>query len=226
MGTGADRRPGIDPGDEGHDHAFEPSDDPPSARGGDPAAGARRRVPSSSTASGGPATGAPTTGAAGTARATGPAAAAPDDSTDAWLAVGRKGVPDLEVILASGGEQMFDALPTGVPVQDDWGRLIVARPDGAQTKVENLVVQPGFGGEAKTIDGAWRLPTVGPEPVPGRRLGRRADDRARRGGSARQGWGQPVRNPRPGRHRAGPGRSRSRATSTSMRCRRTAGPCT
>ena len=121
---------------------------------------------SSSTASGGPATGAPTTGAAGTARATGPAAAAPDDSTDAWLAVGRKGVPDLEVILASGGEQMFDALPTGVPVQDDWGRLIVARPDGAQTKVENLVVQPGFGGEAKTIDGAWRLPTVGPDPIP------------------------------------------------------------
>lgn len=120
---------------------------------------------SSSTASGGPATGAPTTGAAGTARATGPAAA-PDDSPDAWLAVGRKGVPDLEVILASGGDRMFDTLPTGVPIGSDWGRLIVARPDGARTRVENLVVQPGFGGETETIDGAWRLPTVGPEPIP------------------------------------------------------------
>ncbi len=126
---------------------------------------------STSTASGRPTTGASTPGAAATPPATAAAPAATasagaEASTDAWLAVGRKGARDLEVILASSGDRMFDALPAGVPTQRDWGRLVVARPDGTKTRVESLAVQPGFGGPSTTLDGAWRLPTIGPDPVP------------------------------------------------------------
>ena len=87
-------------------------------------------------------------------------------SPDAWLAVGRKGVAGLEVILAGGTDKMFDSLPAGVPIQPDWGRMIATERDGAKTVVDNLVVQPGFGGPSTTVDGAWRLPTIGPDPIP------------------------------------------------------------
>ncbi len=86
--------------------------------------------------------------------------------SDAWLAVGRKGVPTLEVILASGTDRMFDALPVGVPLDPDWGRLIVADSDGLKTVVRDVIVQPGLGGPATTIAGDWRLPTIGPDPIP------------------------------------------------------------
>ncbi len=87
-------------------------------------------------------------------------------SPDAWLAVGRSGVAGLEVILASSAERMFDSLPAGVPIQPDWGRLIVTERDRTKTVVSNLIVQPDFGGPSTTVDGAWRLPKIGPDPIP------------------------------------------------------------
>lgn len=90
----------------------------------------------------------------------------PPPSSDAWLAVGRKGDAGLQVILASGGDPMFDALPTGVPLDAQWGRLITTEPNGASTIVRNVAVQPGFDGIATKIAGAWRLPTIGSDPVP------------------------------------------------------------
>jgi hypothetical protein len=56
-------------------------------------------------------------------------------------------------------------LPIGTP-DSRWGRLITAEVQGDKTVVRDLVVQPGFGGDSATIDGAWRLPTMGPDPVP------------------------------------------------------------
>lgn len=103
----------------------------------------------------------------------GPAVATPDGaapsavlpaSPDAWLAVGHKGAAGLEVILASTREKMLD-LPTGVP-NPEWGQLITAVVQGDKTVVRDLVIQPGFGGDSTTIAGAWRLPTIGPDPVP------------------------------------------------------------
>ncbi len=90
--------------------------------------------------------------------------ALPPPSADAWLAVGHQGTAGLEVILASTGEKTLD-LPTGTP-NALWGRLITAEVRGGQTVVRDLVVQPGFGGDSTTLTGAWRLPTIGPDPVP------------------------------------------------------------
>ena len=93
-----------------------------------------------------------------------PTAAAVDTSPDAWLVAGQRGDSDLQVLLASSGERIFD-LPTGIP-NATWGRLVTASSDGTKTVVKDLVVQPGFGGADQTIDGAWRLPTLGADPVP------------------------------------------------------------
>jgi outer membrane protein assembly factor BamB len=83
---------------------------------------------------------------------------------DAWLVVGRKGAPDLEVILASTAEQDY-ALPNGIP-DETWGHIFSTSTDGARTTLTHLVVQPGFGGPQTVIDGAWRLPTIGLDPTP------------------------------------------------------------
>lgn len=119
--------------------------------------------------SGSPVTAAPTATIAPTRPATTSPAASPTlppASPDAWLAVGRKGVAGLEVILASGTDRMFDSLPLGVPTDAQWGRMITTEQQGTKTVVRNLVVQPGFDGTSNTIDGAWRLPTIGPDPIP------------------------------------------------------------
>ncbi len=86
-------------------------------------------------------------------------------SPDAWLAVGREGSPGLEVILASTREVIFD-LPTGVPIDSRWGRILTAASSGGKTVVRDLVVQPGFGGTSISVDGAWHLPTIGSDPLP------------------------------------------------------------
>jgi hypothetical protein len=83
---------------------------------------------------------------------------------DAWLVVGRKGAPDLEVILASTAEQDY-VLPNGVP-DETWGHLFATTSDGSRTTLTHLVVQPGFGGPETVIDGAWRLATIGFDPTP------------------------------------------------------------
>jgi hypothetical protein len=99
--------------------------------------------------------------------ATDPGAAGPTaalDGRDAWLVVGRKGAPALEVILASTAEQEY-ALPNGIP-DATWGHVFAAVSDGTRTTLTHLVVQPGFGGPETVIDGAWRLPTIGFDPTP------------------------------------------------------------
>ena len=106
----------------------------------------------------------PSAGVAPTGAADG-SPALPPASPDAWLAVGRTGAAGLEVILASTREKMLD-LPTGIPAGDGWSRIFTATPAGGRTTVRNVVVQPGLGGPEVVIDGAWRLPTVGPDPLP------------------------------------------------------------
>jgi hypothetical protein len=85
-------------------------------------------------------------------------------ASDAWLVVGTAGRDGLEVILASTHEKDYD-LPLGVP-DATWGRLVVATADGTDTRVQALVVQPGFDGASQSVPGAWRLPTIGADPIP------------------------------------------------------------
>jgi hypothetical protein len=104
-----------------------------------------------------------TSGASSTPAAASPSASA-TAASDAWLVVGTAGQDGLEVILASTREKDYD-LPVGVP-DATWGSLIVANPDGPDTRVQTLVVQPGFGGSSQSVPGAWRLPTIGADPIP------------------------------------------------------------
>jgi hypothetical protein len=90
--------------------------------------------------------------------------AAVSGSDDAWLVVGRTGEGGLHVILASTAESLYD-LPAGVP-DATWGQLVTATTDGAATRVQDLAVQPGGGGPSLSLPGAWRLPTVGADPIP------------------------------------------------------------
>ena len=83
---------------------------------------------------------------------------------DAWLVVGRSGEDALRVMLASSGEEDYE-LPIGIP-NETWGRLVTVTPGRPNSLVEDLTIQPGFGGPLRTIDGAWRLPTVGLDPIP------------------------------------------------------------
>src|SRR6476661_7360365 len=94
------------------------------------------------------------------------ASSSPSSATasDAWLVVGTAGQDGLEVILASTHEKDYD-LPVGVP-DATWGRLVVATADGTDTRVRSLVVQPGFDGASQSVPGAWRLPTIGADPIP------------------------------------------------------------
>lgn len=96
-----------------------------------------------------------------TSRATPDAARPPD----AWLLVGRAGDEKLEVIQARTNELMIE-LPPGVPANPQWGKLITATAAATTTTVRNFHVQPGLDGIEQTVDGRWRLPTIGDDPVP------------------------------------------------------------
>jgi hypothetical protein len=67
-------------------------------------------------------------------------------------------------MLASSGEEDFE-LPLGVP-DATWGHLVTVTSGRPNSLIEDLVVQPGFGGPVRSIAGAWRLPTVGLDPMP------------------------------------------------------------
>ena len=67
----------------------------------------------------------------------------------------------------------MDRLSVGVPTET-WDHLLTTTPDGNSTVVQNVVVRPGSGGEFRAIPGAWRLPTVGLDPMP---VGLAADGR-------------------------------------------------
>ena len=92
------------------------------------------------------------------------AATAPAGAGDAWLVVGRPGEDALQVMLASSGEEDLE-LPIGVP-NATWGHLLTVTPGRPNSLIQDLVVQPGFGGPVRSIDGAWRLPTIGLDPMP------------------------------------------------------------
>ncbi|HSL76388.1 MAG TPA: hypothetical protein VK867_05545, partial [Candidatus Limnocylindrales bacterium] len=98
------------------------------------------------------------------ARGATPSASASASAGDAWLIVSKQGDPDIRVILDSTLEDIYE-LPMGAP-STTWGTVITATPSEATTTVEHLVVQPGFDGWSREIDGRWRLPTVGLDPVP------------------------------------------------------------
>ena len=113
-----------------------------------------------------PATGpdASSTGGPPTAATASPLPGAPGDAAGAWLLVGRRGEPDLHLVLSTTGELGMD-VPSGSP-RPAWDRIVTATAAGPATIVRDEVVQPGFGGPELRIDGHWRLPTIGLDPIP------------------------------------------------------------
>jgi hypothetical protein len=83
---------------------------------------------------------------------------------DAWLIVSNQGDPELRVILDSTLEEQT-TVPYGAP-DATWGYVLTATPGERTTRIQNVVIQPGFGGSTQEIDGRWVLPTVGLDPVP------------------------------------------------------------
>jgi len=126
---------------------------------GNPSASAPRAGAASA-----PASATPRTSAAAPTAASSPAAGA-DAPPAAWLLVGRPGQPDLHLVMATTGEIQEMAVPDGAPAPN-WQRVVTATLDGASTIVRNPIVQPGYGGPELRIDGHWRLPTVGLDPIP------------------------------------------------------------
>jgi len=85
--------------------------------------------------------------------------------SDAWLVVGERGDPGLRVILASTGEQLYE-LPLGVP-GERWGQVIATTASSGATVVNEITVQPELPAwRSRSIDGAWRLPSIGLDPLP------------------------------------------------------------
>jgi hypothetical protein len=84
---------------------------------------------------------------------------------DAWLVVGRPGEDGLRVTLASSGEELF-TLPAGVP-DATWGQFLTVSPGERMSRIKDLIVQPGLpAGRELAIEGSWRLPKVGLDPMP------------------------------------------------------------
>ena len=77
--------------------------------------------------------------------------------------IGRSGDDGLQLILAGSGERIF-AVPAGVPGRD-WSQLVSAAVTGTSTTIRDLKL-PEMESSSQTIDGAWRLPTVGLDPTP------------------------------------------------------------
>jgi hypothetical protein len=116
------------------------------------------KAPNTAAPSGGPA-------AAATPRsASGVSVPAPGTrSEDAWLVVGRSGEDGLEAIAGSTSQRLF-GLPSGVP-DGTWSQLVSATTTGKTTTVRDLRI-PELEGVSQTIDGIWRLPTVGLDSTP------------------------------------------------------------
>lgn len=115
--------------------------------------------------------------ALGGCSAAGPSVAGPGDDTttappppsfeaagDAWLVVGAPGEAGLRVVLASTREELVQ-LPMGVP-NETWGEVVAATPTEATTAVERITVQPDLPARTQSLDGAWRLPTLGRDALP------------------------------------------------------------
>ena len=90
-------------------------------------------------------------------------AAAPiEQSDDAALVIGRSGVDGLQLILARTGERIL-ALPVGVPAHD-WSHVVSTDTTGTSTTIRDLRL-PESESSSQTIDGIWRLPTIGLDPT-------------------------------------------------------------
>jgi hypothetical protein len=89
---------------------------------------------------------------------------------DALLVVARPNHGDLDVILASTGEQVM-TLPAAIPDQR-WGHIVTATAAGSGTRVQQLDIASGLDAPDIVFAGHWRLPTIGSDPVP---AGRSAD---------------------------------------------------
>jgi len=106
------------------------------------------------------------------AEAIAPGSAAPDsvDPTslpaagDARLVVGRVGESGLQVLLASTGA-VVDTWPLGAP-DEAWRRVVTVTRDGRVTRVEDRAIDQPLEGGVQSIEGAWRLPVVGLDPLP------------------------------------------------------------
>jgi hypothetical protein len=105
------------------------------------------------------------TGGAGPART--PAASVnADGPPEAWLLVGRRGEADLHLVFAKNGKVVMN-LPAGSPRSSStWDRVMTATTDGPTTIVRDTGVESGGGDPELRIDGHWRLPTVGLDPIP------------------------------------------------------------
>jgi len=85
---------------------------------------------------------------------------------DAMLLVGRRGESDLHLLYATNGSVVMD-LPAGSPrTVSKWDRVVTATTDGAATIVDDVAMDQEDRGPQVRIDGHWRLPTVGLDPIP------------------------------------------------------------
>lgn len=86
----------------------------------------------------------------------------PASLPDAWLVVGRAGSPTVDVVRASTAEPMMHF--PAVVADDRWSSLVSATSLSSTTLIRRLDADNGFDADAITVDGAWRLPTIGSDP--------------------------------------------------------------
>jgi hypothetical protein len=84
-------------------------------------------------------------------------------SGDAGLVLGRSGEQTLQLVLSGSGERIF-AVPIGAPARN-WSTLVSTDMTPTSTTIRDLRL-PDFESSSQTIDGRWRLPTVGLDPTP------------------------------------------------------------
>jgi len=105
-------------------------------------------------------------GGAGPSSPGGAANPAGGGAPEVWLLAGRAGEAGLHLVLASTGESAMD-LPAGSPRStSDWEHMMTATVDGDATVVRDSVIESGSEGPQVRIDGHWRLPTIGLDPIP------------------------------------------------------------
>jgi len=111
-------------------------------------------------------------GTSGSGPSDGPATApaSTEPAGDAWLIVGASGATGLQVVLASTREELY-RLPEGVP-NAKWGEIVTATTDDDQTLLHTVTVQPDLPARTRSIEGNWRLPTLGRDALP---VGQSAD---------------------------------------------------
>ena len=88
---------------------------------------------------------------------------APHTGPDAMLLVGRNASPQLQLVLTATGEAVMD-VPVGA-FDSAWARVVTATPLGAQTLLSDEAID-GSASPSVQLDGPWRLPTIGTDPLP------------------------------------------------------------